>query len=264
MINFFINLSPVYQALIAGIFTWFVTLLGASLVFFFKKINNFIMDLTMGFSAGIMIAASIFSLIIPALNMKNNCFLPNYLIVSIGIILGTFLILGGSFIYDFLNNFNNKNIGDSKKRSFLLISSITIHNIPEGFILGCAFASIKYNSSITLISAVMLTIGIAIQNFPEGCAISLPLRREGYSLSKAFFIGQLSAIVEPISAVVGALLVIKIKSLLPIFLAVASGAMFYVCFEELIPESQRNSKSIATISTILGFIIMMVLDVALG
>ena len=265
MVEFFSNLNPIYQALIAGIFTWFITLLGASLVFFFKNNDNIIMDIALSQSAGIMLSASIFSLIIPALEIATELNYINYIIVSIGMLLGVFVIYLGEKIYDYYFKKQKKEIISSKKRCTLLITSIFLHNIPEGLIIGLSFGSLTYKTpGISIISALMLTLGIGIQNFPEGSAVSLPLLREGYSKKKAFFIGQLSAIVEPISAVIGALLVTKIKSLLPLLLASAAGAMFFVVFAELLPESAKKNKNIATISTIIGFIIMMILDVALG
>lgn len=266
MINYFCSLSPIYQALLAGIFTWFITLLGSGLVFFFKKINNTILELTLGFSAGIMIAASFFSLLDPAIAMANSLNMKNYIVISIGFILGALLILLCEKIYNYLMRKRKNNIDDGKKRCMLLISSITLHNIPEGLVIGVSFGSLIYHiTGSSLISSLTLALGIGIQNFPEGCAISLPLRREGYSTKKAFFIGQLSAIVEPISALIGSLLVMKIKVLLPYLLSLAAGAMIFVAISELIPESQKNkNKNLMTISTIIGFTIMMFLDVALG
>ena len=256
MIDFFIRLGPIYQSLLAGIFTWFVTLLGASLVFFFKETNTKLMNLTLGLSAGIMLSASIFSLIMPALEIAN------YITVSIGIIVGAIVILLGEKIYEKLLKTSKK---DSKKRSFLLITAIFLHNIPEGLILGLSFASLFYNiNGVTLASSLMLTLGIGIQNFPEGTAVALPLKREGYSNKLAFFIGQLSGIVEPIFAVIGAALSTYIKSLLPYLLAGAAGAMFYVIICELIPESGKKNREFSTIVTIIGFIVMMILDIAIG
>ena len=225
IINFFKELSPVMQAFIAAHFTWGITMLGAAVVFFFKNVKKDIMDSLLGFSAGVMIAASFWSLLNPAIEMANNV-----------------------------------------KRALLLVTSITLHNIPEGLVVGVAFGSVASGiASATLISAITLAIGIGLQNFPEGSAISLPLRREGYSRFKSFFLGQLSGIVEPISAVIGALLVLKVQALLPFLLSVAAGAMIYVVVSELIPESQTsNKKNLVTIVTMLGFIIMMILDVALG
>lgn len=258
MYNFFINSNCVIQALIATLFTYFITALGAGLVFFFKKINKNLLNAMLGIAAGVMIAASFFSLILPGLEMAQNLNMIPALIISIGFISGGLLL----FISDKIFYKINKN----NKRMALLISSITIHNIPEGLAVGVAFGSIAYGlDGATLISACILALGIGIQNFPEGTAVSVPLRREGLSRRRAFFFGQLSGIVEPISGVIGALLVFKIRLLLPFFLAYAAGAMIYVVVEELIPESQGDDhKSLMALFTLIGFIIMMVLDVCLG
>ena len=265
MFEAFKNLSFVWQALIASLFTWAVTALGASIVFFFKKVNKTLMDAMLGFSAGVMIAASFFSLITPALEMAKNLNINIPVVISLGFILGGTLLFIGDKIYDLIDNEkdNNKN---SRKRCFMLISSITIHNIPEGLAIGVAFGSLAYNvTGSSILSALTLALGIGLQNFPEGSAVSLPLRREGYSRKKAFFYGQLSGIVEPISAVIGTILVLKIKTILPFLLVFAAGSMIYVVVEELIPESQTGEHSnIGTIGVAIGFVIMMILDVALG
>lgn len=265
MINEFNNLSYVWQALIASIFTWGVTALGASIVFFFKKVNKTIMDAMLGFSAGVMIAASFFSLISPALEMTKNLNMNGPLIISTGFLLGGILLFIGDKIYDLIDKGKNTNT-KSKKRCFMLISSITLHNIPEGLAIGVAFGSLAYNlPGCTLLSAFTLALGIGLQNFPEGSSVSLPLRREGYSRKKAFFYGQLSGIVEPISAVIGALLVLSVKTILPFLLAFAAGAMIYVVVEELIPESQTNKKKdLMAFFTLFGFVLMMILDITLG
>ncbi len=257
MINKLLTLNPIIQTLIATLFTYFVTALGASLVFFVKKINKTFMDGMLGFSAGIMIASSFFSLLLPAINISNELNINKFFLV-ISFIFGGILIFFGDKVYSLL-----KKDDSSLKRAILLTSSITLHNIPEGMAIGVAFGSILNGTS--LLSAWAIAIGIGIQNFPEGTAISIPLKREGFSNKKAFFIGQLSGIVEPISGIIGALLVIKIKLLLPILLSFAAGAMIYVVVEELIPESQTNkNKSLMSIFTLLGFSIMMILDIFLG
>ena len=264
MINWFVNLNHTIQALIATIFTWSITALGASLVFMFKKINKNVMDAMLGFAAGIMISASFFSLISPAIEMANTLNINSWVTISIGFLCGGLLLFVGDKLY---NKFDNKlEKSNSKKRCIMLIFSITLHNIPEGLAVGCAFGSIKYGlSGATLIAACLLALGIGIQNFPEGTAVSVPLRREGLSRKKAFFYGQLSGIVEPISGVIGALLVLKIRYLLPFLLAFAAGAMIYVVVQELIPESQTNEKKdLMAIFTLIGFSVMMILDVALG
>ena len=195
MINEFNNLSYVWQALIASIFTWGVTALGASIVFFFKKVNKTVMDAMLGFSAGVMISASFFSLISPALEMTKTLKMNGPLIISGGFLLGGILLFIGDKIYDLIDKKKDTNT-KSRKRCFMLISSITLHNIPEGLAIGVAFGSLAYNlPGTTLLSAFTLALGIGLQNFPEGSSVSLPLRREGYSRKKAFFYGQLSGIV---------------------------------------------------------------------
>ena len=258
--SFILNLNPIIQALLACIFTWGVTALGASLVFMFKKINKNILDSMLGISAGVMIAASFFSLLEPAIIMANNLKLNTMLIISLGFISGGLLL----FIGDKITSKISKRLS-SNKRILMLIISITLHNIPEGLAVGVAFGSTLYGiDGATLISAWTLALGIGIQNFPEGAAISVPLRREGYSRLKAFIYGELSGIVEPIASVIGAILVLKIRYILPFFLAFAAGAMIYVVVEELIPESQTNdNKDIISMFTLIGFLIMMLLDVLL-
>ena len=259
MINWFINLNCVLEALIATLFTYLVTALGASIVFFFKKINKSIMDAMLGFAAGVMTSASFFSLLAPAIESCKELKLSTWLITSIGFFSGGLLLFIADKVF-------NKLLDKKNKRILMLISSITIHNIPEGLAIGIAFGSIAYGiNGATLLSAVMLAIGIGLQNFPEGSAVSIPLLREGMSRKKSFFYGQLSAIVEPIFGVLGAILVLRVRILLPFFLSFAAGAMIYVVVSELIPESQTNEKKdLMAIFTIIGFSIMMILDVALG
>lgn len=262
MINYFVNLNPVIQALLATTFTWSITMLGASLVFIFKKINKTIMDAMLGFAAGVMISAAFWSLLLPSIEMSNKLNINSWLIAFIGIMCGGILLFLGDKIF----NYVDKNRNSKKKRSFMLITSITLHNIPEGLVVGVSFGSLIYSlEGANLMNACLLALGIGIQNFPEGTAVSVPLRREGYSRFKAFFYGQLSGIVEPISGVIGALMVLKIRLLLPFLLAFAAGAMIYVVVQELIPESQTNSKKdIMAMFTLIGFSIMMILDIALG
>ena len=265
MINWFINLDHTYQAALAGLFTYSVTALGAAIVFLFKKINKSFMDAMLGFSGGVMIAASFWSLLSPAIEMANNLNLIAWLVVLIGFLSGGLLLFTGDKIFDKLDK--SKKYKDNKlKRSLMLIFSITLHNIPEGLAVGVAFGSIAYNlEGASILNACLLAFGIGLQNFPEGTAISVPLRREGFSRKKAFFYGQLSGIVEPISCIIGSLLVIKVRFLLPFLLAFAAGAMIYVVVEELIPESQTNKKKdLMALFTLIGFSIMMVLDVGLG
>ncbi len=259
MFNWFINLNYVYQALLATLFTFLVTVLGSSIVYFFKKINKFIMDAMLGFAAGVMTAASYFSLLAPAINYSEELNMISWLITFLGFFSGGLLL----FLADklFTKIFTKKN-----KRILMLISSITIHNIPEGLAVGIAFGSVFYGiNGATLLSAIMLAIGIGLQNFPEGSAVSIPLLRDGISKNKAFIYGSLSAIVEPIFGVLGAILILKVRILLPFFLSFAAGAMIYVVVSELIPESQTSEKKdLMAIFTIIGFSIMMILDVALG
>ena len=259
MFNWFINLNYIYQALIATIFTYLMTALGAGIIFFFKNISKNIMDAMLGFAAGVMTAASFFSLLAPAIEHCESLNLNSWLTISIGFFSGGLLLFLSDKIF-------NKLLNKKNKRILMLVSSITIHNIPEGLAVGIAFGSVYYGlTGATTLSALMLAIGIGIQNFPEGSAVSIPLIRDGMSRKKAFFYGQLSAIVEPIFGVLGAILVLKVRILLPFFLAFAAGAMIYVVVSELIPESQSNKKKeVMAIFTIIGFTIMMVLDVALG
>ena len=266
MLDSFNDLSPVLQAFLACIFTWSITALGASIVFFFKKVNKTLMDALLGFAAGVMVAASFFSLISPALEMAEELKMTSWIVISLGFLSGGVLLFIGDKVYDYLDRKRKDENSNKAKRCFMLISSITLHNIPEGMAVGVAFGSLAYSlTGATLSSALALALGIGLQNFPEGSAVSLPLRREGYTRGKAFFYGQLSGIVEPIAAVIGALLVLKIQLILPFLLAFAAGAMIYVVVEELIPESQTNKKKdLMALFTILGFMVMMILDVALG
>ena len=263
MINWFINLSPTIQALLATMFTWGVTMLGASIVLFFKKINKNIMDAMLGFAGGVMIAASFWSLLAPSIEMAESLDITAWLVAFLGFFSGGILLFIGDKIFDFNSKKNNLN---KYKRITMLISSITLHNIPEGLVVGVAFGSLAYNlEGTTLLSACLLSLGIGLQNFPEGTAVSVPLRREGISRKKSFILGSLSGIVEPISGVIGALLAIKIRTILPFLLAFAAGAMIYVVVEEIVPESQTNKrKDLMALFTLIGFSIMMILDVALG
>ena len=266
MINFYINSSVYVQVVIAALITWGITALGASIVFFFKKVNGNILDAMLGLSAGVMISASFFSLLNPAINQADNLGMTSWVIVSLGFACGgIFLILGDLIFNYFLERRNTNNI-KSIKRSIMLIFSITLHNIPEGLAIGVAFGSIAMGvEGATLIAAVMLAVGVAIQNFPEGTAVSLPLRRENFSRFKSFIYGSLSGIVEPISALIGCLLVMYVRNILPFLLAFAAGAMIYVAISELIPESQKNKhKNLMSLFTIVGFVIMMILDISLG
>ncbi|MAS38543.1 MAG: ZIP family metal transporter [Flammeovirgaceae bacterium] len=279
IINFFDSQSsPITQALYAGLFTWILTAIGAGLVFFFSTTNRKFLDAALGFTGGVMIAASFWSLLSPAINaveIQNELgltSLPPFLPPAIG------FFLGALFMYILDKSIPHLHIfgkieeaegpkSDLKKTS-LLVLAIAIHNIPEGLAVGVAFgalASPEYSSVFTLGSAVALGLGIGIQNFPEGFAVSMPLRRAGFSKMKSWKWGQLSAIVEPIFAVIGAAFVILVYPILPYALAFAAGAMIFIVVEEVIPESHRGGNvDIATMGLIIGFIVMMSLDVSLG
>ena len=273
--EWFLSLSPIIQAFIAGLFTWGMTALGASLVFFTKKINYTLLDSMMGFAAGVMIAASIWSLLLPAINMAEEQGHIGWIPAVIGFLLGgIFLRICDYFLPHLhigLPKDEAEGIPTDWRRSTLLVLAITLHNIPEGLAIGVLFGAaiqtldLGMNMSLALAPAMALAIGIGIQNFPEGLAVSMPLRRDGMSTGKSFWYGQLSGVVEPVSAVLGAAAVILIQPILPYALAFAAGAMIYVVVEELIPESQMHGNTdIATLGTMIGFSVMMVLDVALG
>ena len=263
--NWFGDLNPILQALIATTFTWGITLLGALMVCFFKEVNKRALNTILGFSAGVMIAASFWSLLLPSIELSEELGYIAWGLPALGFILGgLFVLLSDKFLDKTLSDKNSIK-KDSLKRSILLVSAITLHNIPEGMSIGVAFGGISSGvSGMTLIGAIMLAIGIGIQNFPEGAAVSLPLRKEGFSRKKSFFIGQASALVEPISAVIGVILVLAVRSILPILLSFAAGAMITVAARELLPESISENKNLSTLGLIFGFVLMMVLDVALG
>lgn len=263
--NWFGSISPVIQAFIACLFTWLVTSLGALTVFFFKSINKKVLDTVLGFSAGIMIAASFWSLIAPALDLSESLGYIVWLLPALGFIIGgLFVLLSDKFLDKVLNGNNKINKG-SLKKNILLICAITIHNIPEGMAVGVAFGGLSSGvSGMSLVGALMLTLGIGVQNFPEGAAVSLPLRSEGLSRTKSFILGTLSAIVEPLAAVIGAILVTYVNSILPFLLSFAAGCMILVAVRELLPESFEKNKNLSTLGFIIGFVIMMILDVALG
>ncbi len=266
----FTELNPIWQALVATLFTWFVTALGAGLVFFFKTINRKVLDGMLGFAAGVMIAASYWSLLAPAIEMAEEGSLPAWVPATVG------FLSGGGFLWIIDKILPHLHLGfpleeaegikTSWHRSVLLVLAITLHNIPEGLAIGVAFGALASDlPTASLAGAVALALGIGIQNFPEGTAVSVPLRREGFTRLKSFWYGQLSGIVEPIAGVVGALAVILMKPLLPYALAFAAGAMIFVVVEELIPESQlEKNTDIATMGAMVGFAVMMTLDVALG
>ncbi len=264
--SWFENLSPVMQALIATIFTWGITALGALMVCFFKNVNKKILNTILGFSAGVMIAASFWSLLAPSIDLSNELGYIAWILPAVGFIVGgLFVLFSDKFLDKALKSKKSLKDADSLKRSILLISAITIHNIPEGMSVGVAFGGIASQvPGMTLIGAIMLAVGIGIQNFPEGAAVSLPLRNEGFSRFKSFMFGQASALVEPISAIIGVILAITIRSILPFLLSFAAGAMIAVAARELLPESIQENKNLATLGLIFGFALMMILDVALG
>lgn len=270
MIDCLEGINPVLLAFLATLFTYGITMLGASLVFFFKDVKKSVMDAMLGFAAGVMIAASFFSLLGSSIEMVDSLGMKSHIITFVGFFSGGVLLFIGDKLFNYFDKkiISNKDDKDRKsfKRCLMLIFSITLHNIPEGLAVGVAFGSTFYGlEGASVMSAIVIAIGIGLQNFPEGSAVALPLRREGMSRKRAFFFGQLSAIVEPISGVIGALLVLKIRYLLPFLLAFAAGCMIYVVIEELIPESQTNEKKdLMALFSIIGFSIMMILDVTLG
>lgn len=270
MKEWFLALSPVQQAFLGTCFTWFLTALGASVVFFFKKINRKVMDGMLGSAAGVMIAASFWSLLAPAISMAEAAGKTPWVPALVGFLGGGVFLWGIDKMLPHLHSGfptrEAEGIKTSWQRSVLLVLAITLHNIPEGLAVGVAFgAAAAGYPSATIGAAIALAIGIGIQNFPEGAAVSVPLRREGLSRYKSFMYGQFSGMVEPIAGVLGAIAVIYMQPLLPYALSFAAGAMIYVVAEELIPESQAEKHSdIATIGVMVGFSIMMTLDVALG
>ncbi len=265
-----LSYNPILLALGATIFTWFLTAAGASMVFFFKSINKKILNSMLGFAAGVMIAASFWSLLKPAIEMSEASGTIKWLPAVVGFLAGgAFLLLVDKLLPHLhmgLSIDKAEGIKTSWQRSVLLVLAITLHNIPEGLAVGVAFGVLANNPNVgSLTGAIALAIGIGLQNFPEGAAVSIPLRREGFSRFKAFNYGQLSGVVEPIAGVLGAYLVLTITPLLPYALSFAAGAMIFVVVEELIPESQTgNETDLSTIGAMLGFATMMFLDVALG
>ena len=271
--EWFLALHPMAQAFMAGLFTWGMTALGASLVFFTKQVSFKLLDSMMGFAAGVMIAASIWSLILPAIDMAEAQGHIGWIPAVIGFLLGGLILRVCDHYLPHLHiglpRDEAEGLPTSWRRSTLLMLAMTLHNIPEGLAIGVLFGaaiqSVDLGMSAALAPAVALAIGIGIQNFPEGVAVSLPLRRDGMKTGKSFWYGQLSGAVEPVSAVIGAAAVILVQPVLPYALAFAAGAMIYVVVEELIPESQMHGNTdIATLGTMIGFSVMMVLDVALG
>ncbi len=261
MLAWFTQLSPIVQGLLATLFTYFITALGASVVFFFKTMNRRVLDLMMGFAAGVMIAASFWSLLAPAIELSTELGGNAWFTSAIGFVLGGIFVMCSDL---FLSRIvSGKDVG--AKRSILLTAAVTLHNIPEGLAVGVAFGSVALGiKGASIISAIMLAIGIGLQNFPEGVCVAMPLRRDGASRFKSFLVGQASGFVEPVAGVLGVMFALSVRNALPLALSFSAGAMISVVCSELIPESFKDNKTIATIGVLLGFTIMMVLDVALG
>ena len=266
----FATLHPVLQALVATCFTWGMTALGAACVFLTKQMKRLALDVMLGFAAGVMIAASFWSLLAPAIAMSEGGAVPVWVPAVVGFLLGGACLRGVDLVLPHLHlnapMREAEGISTSWRRSTLLVLAITLHNIPEGLAVGVAFGALAVGiPEATLPAAIALALGIGIQNFPEGLAVSVPLRGEGMSRLKSFWYGQLSGIVEPIAGVLGALAVVVARPLLPYALSFAAGAMIFVVIEEVIPESQRGGNTdLATLGGMLGFAVMMTLDVALG
>ena len=270
MVDYFVNLHPVFQAFLATCFTWFLTALGAAGVFFTRTVNKKILDPMLGFAGGVMIAASYWSLLAPALEMAEQQGQIAWVPAAVGFLLGGICLRLVDRILPHLHLYapmeEAEGISTTWRRTTLLILAITLHNIPEGLAVGVAFGAVAAGiPAATLPAAIALALGIGIQNFPEGMAVAMPLRREGVSRLKSFCYGQLSAVVEPIAGVVGAAAVIIARPILPYALAFAAGAMIFVVVEEVVPESQASGNAdSATIGLMVGFTVMMILDVALG
>ena len=275
--KWFINQSPIIQALIGGLFTWILTAIGASLVFFFKSSNRKVLDMCLGFTGGVMIAASFWSLLSPAIATVEKqqelgiTTLPIWFAPAVGFLLGALFLYYLDKKIPHLHLFESVENAEGPKtdlkKTELLVLAIALHNIPEGLAVGVAFGALASGMDIGMEmgGAIALAIGMGLQNAPEGFAVSMPLRRQGLSKFKSWQWGQLSAIVEPIFAVIGAAIVISVYPILPYALSFAAGAMIFIVIEEVIPESQRGGNvDLASIGLILGFIVMMILDVSLG
>ena len=270
MLDFFQNLNPIMQALIATCFTWGVTAVGASLVFVTKSMSKKLLDGLLGFTGGVMIAASYWSLLAPSIEMSADLNLPIWFPAATGFLLGMIFLRVSDRILPHLHlGFppeKAEGIKTSWRRTTLLVLAITLHNIPEGLAVGVAFGAVAAGfPAYTLPMAIALAIGIGLQNFPEGIAVAMPLRREGVTQKKSFWYGQLSAVVEPIAGIIGAAAVIFIRPILPYALSFAAGAMVFVVVEDVIPECQLGGNTdVATMGFMLGFVVMMVLDIALA
>ncbi|TDP59912.1 ZIP family metal transporter [Flavobacterium dankookense] len=268
IIDYFESINPVLAALYATLFTWFLTALGASFVFFFKNMNRVVLDGMLGFTGGVMVAASFWSLLAPAIEMSKGEGFVKVIPAAVGFLMGALFIfaLDKTLPHLHINFKETEGIKSPWQRTTLLVLAITLHNIPEGLAVGVLFGGVAAGiPEASIAGAVTLAIGIGIQNFPEGIAVSMPLRRMGMSRRKSFMYGQASAIVEPIAGVLGAVAVMFFIPILPYALAFAAGAMIFVVVEEVIPETQQDKNTdIATLGFIGGFIVMMTLDVALG
>ncbi len=268
IIDYFESINPILAALYATLFTWFLTAFGASFVFFFKNMNRVVLDGMLGFTGGVMISASFWSLLAPAIEMSKGEGFEKVIPAAVGFALGALFIFGLDKLLPHLHiNFKEtEGVKSPWQRTTLLVLAITLHNIPEGLAVGVLFGGVAAGiPEASIAGAVTLAIGIGIQNFPEGIAVSMPLRRMGMSRWKSFMYGQSSAIVEPIAGVLGAVAVTFFTPLLPYALAFAAGAMIFVVVEEVIPETQQDKNTdIAALGLIGGFIVMMTLDVALG
>lgn len=268
--EFFLSINPLYAALIATTFTWLVTALGASSVFFFKSMNRKYFDTMLGFTGGVMVAASFWSLLAPAIELSKDINVPNWFPAATGFFMGAiFLFLLDKILPHLHINFQKKESEGVKTnwhRTTLLVLAITLHNIPEGLAVGIAFGAVAAGlPGAEIGGAIALAIGIGLQNFPEGAAVAIPLRREGVTRFKSFWWGQLSAIVEPVAGFIGAATVVYTTFALPYALSFAAGAMIYVVVEEVIPETQRDKYTdFATLGFIGGFLVMMILDVGLS
>ena len=268
VIDFFESIDPILAAFLATTFTWGLTAFGASFVFFFKTMNRVVLDGMLGFTGGVMVAASFWSLLAPAIEMSKGDGFIKVIPAAVGFALGALFIFGLDKVLPHMHiNFKEtEGIKSPWQRTTLLVLAITLHNIPEGLAVGVLFGGVAAGiPEASIAGAVTLAIGIGIQNFPEGIAVSMPLRRMGMSRRKSFMYGQSSAIVEPIFGVIGAVAVTFFTPILPYALAFAAGAMIFVVVEEVIPETQQDKNTdIATLGFIGGFIVMMILDVALG
>lgn len=268
MVDFISQFSPVTQALFATLFTWGVTALGAATVFGIREFNQKLLDFLLGFAGGVMIAASFWSLLAPGIELAEQMNVPGWIPAATGFLVGGIFLRLVDFILPHVHQFQDETEGikTTWQRSILLVTAITLHNIPEGLAVGVAFGAASLGlESASIAAAVALAIGIGLQNFPEGIAVAMPLRREGMSRWKSFLYGQASGIVEPVAGIIGALAVLMMRPLLPYALSFAAGAMIFVVAEEVIPESHAEGHGdIATMGLMIGFAVMMTLDVALG